>query len=337
MFYTQCQLPLRNLFFFLGTSKMTHASTIFTVISAVIGSCGVIFNLLLCLMFFKNPQLLDAPNIFIMNMSLGGFIQSVVATPLLVLSNSRGEWPFGDAACNGYGFTVTFFGLSSMMHLTAVSYERYTTFCRLLDGNNGAAQFSKKKATVFSILLWCYSFFWSLMPITGWSNYIPEGIETCCAIDWRSQEPTHVSYDFCLLFMCYIIPIAMTVTCYYKSYKAFYQHAQQNNWNNNNMHDIQDTLAKERKMATVTVSMTTGYLVAWTPYLIYAILANAKPSLITGLAASIPAYIAKSSFCYNPLIYAFVDEKIREKLMETFFCKTSQVHPHPTLALAEVD
>ena len=129
----------------------------------------------------------------------------------------------------------------------------------------------------------------------------------------------------------------MTVTCYYKSYKAFYQHAQQNNWNNNNMHDIQDTLAKERKMATVTVSMTTGYLVAWTPYLIYAILANAKPSLITGLAASIPAYIAKSSFCYNPLIYAFVDEKIREKLMETFFCKTSQVHPHPTLALAEVD
>ena len=34
LLYTQCQLPLRNLFFFLGTSKMSHASTIFTVISA---------------------------------------------------------------------------------------------------------------------------------------------------------------------------------------------------------------------------------------------------------------------------------------------------------------
>ena len=70
---------------------MTDVFKVFTALTTIFGSCGAVFNLLICILYFKNPQLLDAPNIFILVSSAGDFLQSIMTTPLLVLSNARGE------------------------------------------------------------------------------------------------------------------------------------------------------------------------------------------------------------------------------------------------------
>ena len=93
----------------------------------------------------------------------------------------------------------------------------------------------------------------------------------------------------------------------------FCQHSLQNNLNNTNVHATREALEKERKMTWVTVALASGFLLAWTPYVISTIAAILKPNVMTELAASIPAYIAKSSFCYKPIIYASVDKKMRRK------------------------
>ena len=310
---------------------MVDAFKAYTITSSIFGSCGVIFNFFICLLYFKKPHLLDALNIFILNIAVSDFLQATVATPLLVLSNTRGEWLFGESGCTGYGFTTALFGLSSMMHLAGVAYERYFTFCKLLDGNE--TQFSKKKAIALSIMLWCYSFFWSLMPVIGWSSYTQEGVGTSCAINWRSKEATNVSFSLCLILACFILPVTVIVYCYYKSYKLFYQYALHNG--GNNTHADQQVFEEERKMAWITVAMTAGFLSAWTPYALSSIVAMVKPTLISDSTASIPAYIAKSSFCYSPIIYAFMSKKLRRNLVDTFclYCNTVQVHPHPTVAV----
>ena len=46
-----------------------------------------------------------------------------MTTPLLVLSNARGEWLFGQAGCTIYAFITAFFGLSSMMYFAGIAYE----------------------------------------------------------------------------------------------------------------------------------------------------------------------------------------------------------------------
>ena len=314
---------------------MTDVFKVFTALTTIFGSCGAVLNLLICILYFKNPQLLDAPNIFILINSAGDFLQSIMTTPLLVLSNARGKWLFGEAGCTIYAFITAFFGLSSMMHFAGIAYERYSTFCRFLDGNN-ETQFGKKRAIVLSILLWCYSFFWSLMPIIGWSNYSLEGIGTSCAVNWGSHEATHISFTFCLMLACYVLPVAIMVSSYYKTYKMYCQYSLQNNLNNTNVHAIREALEKERKMTWVTVALASGFLLAWTPYVISTIVAILKPNVMTELAASIPAYIAKSSFCYNPIIYAFVDKKMRRKLVDTFCCKSNQVNPLPISGSAGV-
>lgn len=97
----------------------------FTALSSIIGSCGVILNFLVCLVYFINPKLLDAPNIFILSISTGDLLYSVTALPLVVLSNAHGEWLFGEAGCTAYGFLTTYFALGSMMNLAGAAHERY--------------------------------------------------------------------------------------------------------------------------------------------------------------------------------------------------------------------
>ena len=304
----------------------------FTAFSSIFGSSGVLFNFALCLLYFKNPQLLDAPNIFILSIAVGDFAYSIVAFPLLVSSNARGEWLFGDAGCTAYGFLTSLFGLGSLMHLAGEAYERYTAFTRLVDGDE--THFSKKKALLFSMLLWCYAFFWSLMPVFGWSSFVQEGIGTSCAVNWRSKETSDVSFALCLMLACFLLPVAIIVYCYYKCYRAVHHLAEYalQNWGENT-HVTKDALEAEREMAKIAVTMTAGFLVAWTPYAVTSVVAMFNASLVSDITASVPAYIAKSSACYNPLINLYMNKKLRGKLAELFCCRMSQVHPQQNVSV----
>ena len=306
--------------------KMRTVFTVFAVLSSIIGSCGVIFNFLVGVVYVTNPQLLNAANIFILNISVGDFLYSIVAVPLVVLSNAHGKWLFGEAGCTAYGFLTTFFALGSMMNLGGAAYERYVTLCKLYD--DGEVQFSRKKALLLSSLLWCYAFFWSLMPVLGWSSYVQEGVGTSCSVNWNSRESSDASYAICLMVACFLLPVALIVFCHIKAYKVMTQLSEQAKgiWGEDAI-ATQDTLAAERKMTWVSVAMTTGFLFAWTPYTICSLVAISDPGLVSEIAASIPAYIAKSSACYNPFIYMFMYKKLWNRMKRMLCCKKVQVHP----------
>lgn len=305
---------------------MRSVFTVFAVLSSIIGANGVILNFVVCLLYFITPRLLDAPNIFILNIVTGDLLYSVVALPMVVLSNAQGEWAFGEAGCTAYAFLTTFFGLGSMMHLAGAAYERYFTICRLY--NDGETQFSQKKAMLLSAMLWFYSFFWSLMPVLGWSSFVQEGVGTSCSVNWRSREAVDVTYTVCLILACFVLPVTVIIYCHYKTYKGtreLREHAVQN-WGPTS-HATLDTIQAERKMARITVTMTMGFLIAWTPYALSSTIAIVKPGLVSDIGASIPAYIAKSSACYNPIIYAFLYKKLRTRLVDVLCCKGGRVHP----------
>ena len=191
---------------------------ILAAVSLIIGGFGTILNFLVCFVYFKKPQLLDAPNIFILNIAIGNMALSAMLCPFLFLSNVRGEWILGQNGCTLYGFLAAFFSLSSMVHLAGAAYERYLTFCALAIGSVNS--FNRKKAITVSLALWGYSLLWSLLPVLGWSSYAPQGTGTSCAVNWTSREATDMAYVMCLLLACFVLPVSVIVYCYYKSYKA---------------------------------------------------------------------------------------------------------------------
>lgn len=59
------------------------------------------------------------------------------------------------------------------------------------------------------------------------------------------------------------------------------------------------------------LSLRKAFLLAWTPYSIFALSEQfGDPDLITPSLAVLPALIAKSSICYNPLIYVGMNSQV---------------------------
>ena len=58
--------------------------------------------------------------------------------------------------------------------------------------------------------------------------------------------------------------------------------------------------------------MIVAFMVAWTPYAIFALIEQfGPPELIGPGLAVLPALVAKSSICYNPIIYVGMNTQFR--------------------------
>lgn len=57
--------------------------------------------------------------------------------------------------------------------------------------------------------------------------------------------------------------------------------------------------------------MIAAFLVAWSPYAILALLIQfLNPDFITPAVGVVPALVAKSSICYNPIIYVGLNTQV---------------------------
>ena len=286
---------------------------VLAVITAIICATSVLLNGLVCVVFYKNKQLLNAPNIFIASVALSDFLYSVTSLPLLVVTNALGRWIYGDSGCTATAFIATWSGLTSLMNLSLASYERYVALVFLYKKNR---TFSRKRAICLSVAMWLYALFWSVMPLSGWSGFELEGIGTSCSVRWKSHDKMDLSYNICLILACYILPVSVMIVSYHRSSREINKCARRakQTWGKKSPF-TRKALEMERKMVVLFGVMTVAFLVAWTPYAIVSLISMISgPDTIDDVTASIPAYIAKSSACYNPILYVFLYKRLRREI-----------------------
>ena len=286
---------------------------VLAVITAIICATSVLLNGLVCVVFYKNKQLLNAPNIFIVSVALSDLLYSVTSLPLLVITNALGRWIYGDSGCTTTAFIATWGGLTSLMNLSLASYERYVALVFLYKKNR---TFSRKRAICLSVAMWLYALFWSVMPLCGWSGFELEGIGTSCSVRWKSRDKMDLSYNICLILACYILPVSVMIVSYHRSSREINKCARRakQTWGKKSPF-TRKALEMERKMVVLFGVMTVAFLVAWTPYAIVSLISMiAGPDTIGDVTASVPAYIAKSSACYNPILYVFLYKRLRREI-----------------------
>lgn len=61
------------------------------------------------------------------------------------------------------------------------------------------------------------------------------------------------------MLACYVLPVAIMVSSYYKTYKMYCRYSLQNNLNNTNVHAIREALEKESKMTWLTVALARDF------------------------------------------------------------------------------
>ena len=264
--------------------------------------------------FIKHRSLLTVPNIILFSMCFSDFLMPWFAIPFTIHANLKEKWPFGESGCKAYGFVTTLCGLASINHLAGAAFERYDCIKR---ATRGQGLFNKMRTIYFVIFLWFYSLVFSVAPLANWSSYTTEGIGTSCSVDWSSSSPNAVSYTVVLYLGCFVLPLGIIGFFYYKVYRAVRQVRinADTTWGRLSA-AATEAIKTEKKMAFLFLAMIAAFLISWTPYAVVSLVsATGHKDMIGPLSASIPAYFAKSSCIYNPIIYILSFKTFRQKML----------------------
>ncbi|KAG9335317.1 hypothetical protein JZ751_005366, partial [Albula glossodonta] len=274
-----------------GLSRTGH--TVVAVFLGLILVLGFLNNLLVLLIFARFQSLRTPINLILLNISVSDMLVCIFGTPFSFAASLRGRWLIGDHGCKWYGFANSLFGIVSLVSLSILSYERYSTVLRSAKVDVS----DYRKAWLCVAGSWLYSLVWTLPPFLGWSSYGPEGAGTSCSVQWHQRSAANVSYVVCLFIFCLILPLLLMIFCYTRILMAVRGVTKIN---------LKSAQRRENHILLMVVSMVTCYLLCWMPYGVMALVATfGRMGLVTPTTSIVPSILAKSSTVFNPILYFY--------------------------------
>ncbi|KAF1516343.1 UNVERIFIED_CONTAM: Melanopsin, partial [Eudyptes pachyrhynchus] len=286
----------------------------------VIGSIGVIGNLLVLYAFYSNKKLRTPQNYFIINLAVSDFLMSASQAPVCFVNSLHREWILGDIGCDLYAFCGAVFGITSMMTLLAISVDRYLVITKPLR----SIQWTSKKRTMQIIaVVWLYSLGWSVAPLLGWSSYVPEGLMISCTWDYVTYSPANRSYTMILCCCVFFIPLIIIFHCYLFMFLAIRRTGRdvEKLGSCSRKSYLSQSVKNEWKLAKIAFVVIIVFVLSWSPYACVTLIAWAgRGNTLTPYSKSVPAVIAKASAIYNPIIYAIIHPRYRKTIHNAVPC-----------------
>ena len=172
-------------------------------------------NILVLLVILVNGKFHHMRYFLLASLALSDFL---IAT--LIISNRTvvvglEKWVFGTTWCYGSGYLVRVLHISTVLHLCAVSYERYNAIVR--NPLNYSGRITKKRVILNITLLWLAPVVISLGPLIGWGGFTYNPEVFICEQKWDSQ-PTLI-----FLFATFVVPLAEIFILNYKVLRVVHQ------------------------------------------------------------------------------------------------------------------
>ena len=209
----------------------------------------------------------------------------------------------------------------SINTLTAISLERLIVIAwsRLQPPFNRSQPW---KITAISLSIWIYSGLWAMQPLVGWGAYILEGSRTSCTFDFFTRSASNRAFVISIFVFCFGIQLCIISVSYLMIFIKVFRHEREALYysEGNRMvciraHTKIKSAKVQVKIAKVVLLIVTVFCVSWVPYAVVALIGMfGDASVITRLTSAIPGTLAKLSTAVNPIIYALIHPKFKNKL-----------------------
>nr|BAC76022.1 opsin [Branchiostoma belcheri] len=280
---------------------------------AIIGVVGFVSNGAVVVLFLKFPQLRTPFNLLLLNMAVADLLVSVCGNTLSFASAVRHRWLWGRPGCVWYGFANHLFGLVSLISLAVISFLRYRMVVKPKGPGSSYLTYTKVGLAILFIYLYCL--LWTTLPIAGWSSYQLEGPKIGCSVAWEEHSWSNTSYIVVLFITCLFAPLLIIVYSYYRLWHKVKQGSR------NLPAAMRKSSQKEQKIAMMVIVMITCFMVCWLPYGAMALVVTfGGERLISHTAAVVPSLLAKSSTCYNPVVYFAMNSQFRRYFQDLLCC-----------------
>jgi len=290
------------------------------VIYIILGFASMMGNGTVVYLYLKVKKLRTPANLLIFNLAILDFLMLLSQFPAFSYNCfSGGVWMFSKFSCELYAVFGTVTGMGSLLSHCFITYDRYNVIVHGVGGK--PLTFGKAMAMV--LFVWAYSIGTAIPPLVGWGKFIPEGILDSCSFDYLSRDWNNRSFGIFLFLFCYVFPLSSIVYFYLFIVKAIIAHeaamkAQAKKMNVTNLRSggTEGESAEMRVAKSACINVTL-WLICWTPYC--AIVVQGlffDQSVITPITTMLPALLAKTCACYNPMVYALSHPRFRAAMQE---------------------
>lgn len=289
----------------------------FCVFYIAIFVIGITGNVLVCYVVFRNKAMHTVTNLFITNLALSDILLCFLAVPFTPLYTFLERWVFGNLLCHMVPFAQGVSVYISTLTLTSIAMDRFVVIIYPF-------RHRMKLATCISLItsIWIISLMLTLPYglYVSLNNYPEEPEKNYCEEDWP-DEVTRKVYGTVTVFLQFIFPFAIMSVCYILVSIKLNDRAKTKPGSKTSKKEEAD---RDRKKRTnrMLISMVAVFGISWLPLNAVNIFNDyyeTKSEYYT-LLFFIAHCIAMSSTCYNPFLYAWLNDNFRKEFKQVLPC-----------------
>ncbi|CAG7722280.1 unnamed protein product [Allacma fusca] len=193
-----------------------YIRTTSTLLCAVILFIGVVGNILVPIVVWRNKDLRSSTNIFLVNLSVADLLVLVVCMPtsLVELHTEPEVWILGATMCKLVPFAELSVAHASVLTILAISLERYIAICRPLRANYTC---TKQRAVGICIAIWIIAVIATspVLIITEHKQmlYQDQTMKSVCLTATQDFWPT--AYFLASISFFFFIPLFILISLYW--------------------------------------------------------------------------------------------------------------------------
>ncbi|KAL6086040.1 hypothetical protein STEG23_009167 [Scotinomys teguina] len=286
---------------------------------------GLVGNCLLVMVIARVRKLHNVTNFLIGNLALSDVLMCAACVPLtLAYAFEPRGWVFGGGLCHLVFFLQPVTVYVSVFTLTTIALDRYVVLVHPL-----RRRISLRLSAYVVLGIWALSAVLAL-PAAVHTYHVelkPHDVRLCEEF-WGSQERQRQLYAWGLLLGTYLLPLLAILLSYVRVSVKLRNRVvpgsvtqSQADWDR----------ARRRRTFCLLVLVVVVFAICWLPLHIFNLLRDLDPHAIDpyafGLVQLLCHWLAMSSACYNPFIYAWLHDSFREELRKMLLSWPRKIVP----------
>ncbi|XP_007909878.2 prolactin-releasing peptide receptor-like [Callorhinchus milii] len=286
---------------------------------ALLVMVGLLGNSLLLHVICRSRKMHGVTNFLIANLALADLLMCAACVPftLAYVFNPRG-WVFGSFLCYFVFLMQPVTVYVSVFTLTAIAVDRYYATVHPL----------KKRLSMGG----CWQVVAGVWLLSGalaapalahtYHVELPDARLTICEEFWVKRERERLAYAYSTLIITYILPVSAVALSYLRITIKLRGRVlpgtgihNQERWER----------VRRKKIFRLLVLLVTVFGACWLPLHLFNIVRDVDINLISkdyfNLLQLLCHWLAMSSACYNPFLYAWLHDRFRAELLKMFACR----------------
>ena len=290
--------------------------TVLYILYTTIFVLGVFGNCLVCFVVFRKKNMRNVTNFFIVNLALADILLCVIAVPFTPIYFVMKRWVFGQVLCKLLPMAQGVSVYISSLTLTSIAVDRY--FVILFPFRRRLAV---RRCYCIIISIWLFSIIVTLPYGLYMDEVLLAGVLYCEEF-WPSETIRRI-FGGCTAAMQFLIPFVVILYCYVRISCRMNERAMSKPGSRSAQREEADR-DKKKRMNRMLIAMVAIFACLWFPLNIVNLIGDYHVQAGTwkyfNMCFFITHCLAMSSTCYNPFLYAWLNDSFRKEFQMVLPC-----------------